>query len=559
MKLKYLVFSFVYLVLTISVGYSQPTINAGNWPYGVDQIGNYWDYYFNSSNVAVSIATINPYQLGGSWNFSTGPTELTAGSDLMDPSAAPGPIPANTSYVEYQVAGGSSQWVYEDEDASGTWSRGFSQGGTVYNYTSPYWNIYHYPMTYATQWSSAWTWEISGLTVDETRANEIVGYGTVTTPFGGPMPCLVMRTQSTTYAEFMGMPVIDEAYRIYEWIVLGIGSVTTIQSINHETSWYFNTAAGYYRLYGTNLGGDLIAPSITNVTDLDDTPSPGPYTIYATIADASGIDSAAIRYSIAGGAYQTRGPVGAVGNVYTFQIPQLSGSPIQQVRYYIWARDASMNHNQATNPTNAPSSYYSFNWIFDNLPPNFTNVTIWSSPTTFNGPYPVQASITDDNGVLVASLHYKFGSGSWQESVVDSNLGNQYYFAIPAITATTIIRYYLEAVDNSGFFNTGYYPTAGSAGPIVFQARYTPPGNPQAIDDLTIRINNNNVLLGWTPITHDVNGNLITISYYQIYRGQQSDGSDAVVINTTTNHVYTDTGVVSGNIKYFYNVRAVAY
>ncbi len=360
------------------------------------------------------------------------------------------------------------------------------------------------------------------------------------------------------YGEFMGIPVVDEEYRIYEWIAPGIGSVATIQSLSHETSWYFTTATGFYRLFDSNLGGDLVAPSISNVTDLDDTPSPGPYTVEATITDGSGIDSAAIFYSIAGGAYQTDGPVGIAGDVYTFEIPELTGSPIQEVRYYIWARDGSVNQNQATNPADAPTSYYSFNWIFDNIPPEFADVTVWPSPTTFNGPYPVEATITDDNGVLFASIHYKFGSDDWQESIADSSSGDQYYFTIPAITATTIIRYYLEAVDDSGFWNTGCYPPACDSGPIVFYAIYTPPGDPRAIDDLTIEIDNTDVLLDWTAITEDVNGNPITVSYYNIYRGMEADGSDAVIIDTTTNDSYTDTGAASDSTRYFYNVRAVA-
>jgi hypothetical protein len=340
--------------------------------------------------------------------------------------------------------------------------------------------------------------------------------------------------------------------------VPSIGSIATIQSVSHEISWYFTTAAGYYRLYNSNLGGDLIAPSITGVTDLDDTPSPGPYTIEATITDASGIDSAAILYSIDGGGYQTAGPVDVVGDLYTFEIPELTGSPVREVRYYIWARDGSTNQNQATSPADAPTSYYSFSWIFDNIPPEFADVTVWPSPTNFNGPYPVEATITDDNGVLFASIHYKFGGNDWQESVADSSSGDRYYFTIPAITATIIIRYYLEAVDNSGFFNTGYYPVAGPAGPIVFMAEYTPPGDPRAIDDLTVQLDNDDVLLDWTAIIEDVNGNPITVSYYSIYRGVQADGSDHVIIDTTTNDSYTDIGAATGSVKYFYNIRAVA-
>ncbi|MBU1706785.1 hypothetical protein KKB28_02595 [bacterium] len=559
MKIRSGFFIIFGLFLFIAAASAQPTIDASNWPYGSDQIGNYWYYHYNSANVAVSIAAIDPYQQGGTWDFTTGPTDLTATSTIHVVGDAPAPPPANTSYVEYQTQGGEAQWMYEDELGDGTWARGFWQGGTIYEYDAPQWNIYHYPMTYATQWSSSWTWEyLAGeVWIEEVRDNEIVGWGTVTVPFGGPVPCLVIRTYQTTYSEYMGVPLVDDKYRIYEWIVPGIGSVTTIQSVNLETSWYFNTAKAFFRLYNSNLGGDLIKPDISDVTDFDDTPNPGPYSISAVITDDSGIDSAAILYSIDGAPYETDGPTSVVGDTFLFEIPEMTGSPVQEVRYYIWARDGSANQNQATDPADAPTSYYSFDWINDNLPPDFSDVTIWPSPTEFNGPYPVEATITDDNGILFASIHYKFGGGAWEESPADSNNGDAYYFTIPEITATTIIRYYLEAVDNSGFFNTGYYPAAGASGPVVFQAIYLPPSEPKAIEDLVILPDGNDIILNWTEVTADTNGNPITVSSYTIYRGVVGDGSDADSIDTSPTNTYTDVGAVPAAVKYFYDVRAV--
>lgn len=547
------------VLVSVSVVFGQVTIDATNWPYGSDQIGNFWDYYNTSSNVAVNMGIINPAQVNGVWDFTTGPTTSTASSELRATADAPAPAPAQTSYVEYQTQGGSTQWLYSDESAAGTWARGFAQGGTVYPYDAPQWNIYHYPMTYGTSWSSSWTWgeDALGVPIQETRTSEIVGWGSVTTPFGGPMPCLVMRTLQTSYAEYLGIPLVDDLYRTYEWIVPGIGSVVAILSVEGESNWLFNTASGFFRMNDTNLGGDLLPPSISGVTDLPDTPSPGPYNVFATINDESGIESALIYYSTNGGAYTSAAPTEVNGSVYTFQIPSLTGSPIQEVRYYIWARDNASNQNTATNPSNAPTSYLSFNWINDNLSPTFSNVTVWPSPTNFNGPFPVNATINDDNGVLFASLHYRFGAGAWQEVPSDGNVGNVYSFTIPEISSTTIIRYYLEAVDNSGFFNTGFHPPAGQAGPIVFQAVFTVPANPQAIDDLTIAISENDVLLRWDAITQDVNNNPTVIDHYDVYRGSVGDGSDFAFLGSTTSTTYTDVGVIAGGPAHQYMVRAI--
>jgi hypothetical protein len=457
------------------------------------------------------------------------------------------------------VLGGSSQYVYEDEQASGTIARGISQAGAIYPYAAPYYNVYHYPMTIGTPWSSTWTWgeEALGIPITSTRTNEVVGWGTVTVPLGGPLPCLVMRTQLTDYAEFLGVPVVDESFKIYEWIVPNIGSVATIQSVTHESNWMYSQASAFFRLYDSNLGGDLIPPTIAGVTVLTDTPNPGPYAVNATITDASGIDSAAIYYSIANGPWIAAGPTQIAGALYTFSLPAPGGVPIRNIRYYIWARDDSPNLNVRTNPTNAPTGNYSFNWINDNAPPVFTGVTVWPSPTNFNGPYPVSATITDDNGVLFASLFYRFGAGTWNEILPDQVVGDVYTFTIPAISSSTIIRYYLEAVDNSGFFNTGSFPAAGMAGPIVFNAVFTVPAPPRAPANVTIYYNLSDVVLTWQPVTLDINNNPVVISEYRIYRGLAGNGSDHVFLLATPNTTFTDVGATGSSAKYFYTVKAI--
>ena len=90
----------------------------------------------------------------------------------------------------------------------------------------------------------------------------------------------------------------------------------------------------------------------------------------------------------------------------------------------------------------------------------------------------------------------------------------------------------------------------------MFYAVYTLPGDPRAIEDLTIYLSSSDVSLEWTPVTEDINGNPITVSHYNIYRGSEGDGSDLTLIGTSSSSTYTDIGVVNDTEKYFYNVRA---
>ena len=86
--------TFVFVMCLASAVMGQVTIDQSNWPYGSDQIGNYWNYFNTSSNVAVNLGTINPLQQGGTWDFSTGPTTSTATSEIRTVAAAPQPAPA---------------------------------------------------------------------------------------------------------------------------------------------------------------------------------------------------------------------------------------------------------------------------------------------------------------------------------------------------------------------------------------------------------------------------------------------------------------------------------
>lgn len=245
----------------------------------------------------------------------------------------------------------------------------------------------------------------------------------------------------------------------------------------------------------------------------------------ATISDDSGIQSALIYYSTNGGAYLNAAPTNVNGSVYTFKFPaQERGRRFRKFDITYGRKIIQrIKIRQQVQATRRPATIRLIGRTITYRQLS-QSVTVWPSPTNFNGPYPVSArDIDDDNEVLFASLHYGFRAGTWQEVPADGNVGNVFSFTIPAIASTTIIRYYLEAVDNSGFFNTGFHPPAGQSGPIVFQAVFTVPANPRAIDDLTISISGNDAQLRWDPITLDVNNNPTVIDHYDVYRGSVGD------------------------------------
>jgi len=88
---------------------------------------------------------------------------------------------------------------------------------------------------------------------------------------------------------------------------------------------------------------DTIPPQCCSTTVWPDTNYPGPFPVKSIITDSSGVDSALLFYKIQTGPWDSTPPDSVLGDWYYFTIPQVS--PPKVIRYGIWARDASPNHN----------------------------------------------------------------------------------------------------------------------------------------------------------------------------------------------------------------------
>ncbi len=85
----------------------------------------------------------------------------------------------------------------------------------------------------------------------------------------------------------------------------------------------------------------------------------------------------------------------------------------------------------------------------DTIPPLITETTVLED-TYFTGPYAVWSKLNDLFGIKDAKIWYKINSGIWQDSLyVDKIYPDKYLFYIPEVTAPAVIKYYIEATDNS--------------------------------------------------------------------------------------------------------------
>ncbi len=442
------------------------TITWREWPYGSEYTGTYFRWWYNGPSNPVPCPPFSDFDT--LWDFATGSTQATAESRIRPRSEAPGSPPAPTTYAERVTDHNGLSWLYEHKDTTGSlqgmWVYGIYIQGNQYNYNSPYQKVYQFPMSLGTNWQSNWTWTYSGLLIYEERDNTVVAQGWVRVPADTSRfyPCLVIRTYMHTYDE---MGIIDERRIVYEWVVPNSGrvggSAVTIVSLRNETNPRFTTADYFYRQREFYSSLDLEPPNFSNTTVIPTGYNFGPWKISSGITDANGVLRDSLYYKIGNQPWQSLTHDSIRGNIYHFHIPQIS-SP-DTVRYYLVAIDNSPQHNRGTDPRNAPNLHYRFYAMDpanDHRPPSITQTTIWTD-TVFLGPYLVGTNVTDSSYVDSVLLYYRFGSGTEQRVLPDSQVGIRYFLAIPSATPGTFIRYRIRAVDGSPNRNSTYDPPSG--------------------------------------------------------------------------------------------------
>ncbi len=149
---------------------------------------------------------------------------------------------------------------------------------------------------------------------------------------------------------------------------------------------------------------DTISPIFDSTTIWNDTTYPGPYPVRTKIMDNQSIDSAILFYKrIEDPSFRTTIMNYDSLDWYQGMIPSVYLTE-DSVLYYLQAWD--LNGNTSFEPPTAPGTPFCFRVNFDNTGPIIDSVTIWHD-TSFAGPYPVQAKITDSNGVDTAVIYYK--------------------------------------------------------------------------------------------------------------------------------------------------------
>ncbi len=81
-------------------------------------------------------------------------------------------------------------------------------------------------------------------------------------------------------------------------------------------------------------------------------------------------------------------------------------------------------------------------------PPVISGTSNPGNTTDTQGPYEIKTKVTDFDGIKSVTLKYDVGAG-WTDLAMASAVGDTFLCSVPGQTPGTIIKYYVEAVDNN--------------------------------------------------------------------------------------------------------------
>ncbi|MBL4654923.1 MAG: T9SS type A sorting domain-containing protein [Bacteroidia bacterium] len=118
---------------------------------------------------------------------------------------------------------------------------------------------------------------------------------------------------------------------------------------------------------------------------------------------------------------------------------------------------------------NSDDSRNFYGWLIDDVvltvtqsgeydPPVIIHTALSNSGSTES--YKVSATITDSSGLNSAVVYYRVDESTWNgPNAMTNTTENTYTYSIPGQNQGSIVDYYIEAIDASGFGNTAYHPS----------------------------------------------------------------------------------------------------
>lgn len=282
----------LFLMLFVSApAWAQVVISANQFPTAV---GDSFVLFTNRDSVAVSF---DPN--GSSWDFSTGPQSDTEVAVYVPCSRAPQPdsfpLAQLFSYSFVLRDPASAFFSYGNKTTDSLCDYGFSSpdtghGGYIAFRRLPDRLVYLFPLQAGVSWTATDSVSVPissyRLVSYDTIYGRVLKEGTVTSPVGGPYPCLLLRMSQRGLSRLQpANQVVDTVYQeIAEWLVPDLGVVVHIASSVKDSSWPFTRATCFPRLWKHFLVGvEESSPSRLTPNASRLTVSPNPFISYTTI------------------------------------------------------------------------------------------------------------------------------------------------------------------------------------------------------------------------------------------------------------------------------------
>ena len=308
-----------------------------------------------------------------------------------------------------------------------------------------------------------------------------------------------------------------------------------------------NNSGSYYSF--TIGSSDHTAPVITDISHIPLTPNDSELVTFSCyVTDSNGIQSVTLYFRINGLPWSSVTMLNIDDDLYAITMGTLEYGYF--VEYCIEAVDNSPNHNSVID--NNGGLYYSFivtsgdgtapliEYVEnDPITPTDLETTIFS------------CNVSDLNGIVFVTLHYRINGGSWIHVNMTHTAGMEYKISIGPFSYNAFIQYYVTAVDDSPNNNTATNDNEGSYydftvvsgdvdGPTISDINHSP-SNPTTDDTVEI-----------SCVVVDANSIQSVKLYYRI-----NDGSWIIIDMTlTTGDIYqaTISSLSEGDVIEYYVV-----
>ena len=286
-----------------------------------------------------------------------------------------------------------------------------------------------------------------------------------------PMSFVIGTTWSATIGPFS----VNELVEYY--------ITATDNSANEDTE---DNGGAYY----SATISDVTNPIIVSVSHIPSNPSDSePITFSCSVTDDTSVSSVDLHYRIDGGSWVTISMSYVTGSTWSITFGPFGVNEL--IEYYVTAKDPSDNEGINNNS----GSYYNLS-IQDVRNPSITSISHSPLGPTDTDSITITCSVTDDTGITTVTLHYRIDGGSWQTVAMSYASGSTWTATIGPFADTSVIDYYITAVDSSSNANVGTNNNSGSYynfivsnidlnNPIISSISYEP-SSPNDTDPITI-------------------------------------------------------------------------